>query len=86
MKMGEDPLIGFASFFKLSNPLLDILNEKGISLLSRVKKLEGSNLRNRPWMYATNLEIPRHLQMDWSSIDGVVKLHFNSTCMLISAH
>ena len=64
MKMVEDPLIGFASFFRLSNLLLDILNEKGISLLSHVKKLEGSNLMNQSWMSTTYLEIPGHLQVE----------------------
>ena len=65
LKMGKDPLIDFDSFLRLSNHLLNIPHEKGISLLSYVKKLERSNLMNQPWIVSTYLEIRVHLAMEW---------------------
>ena len=64
--MGKDPLIDFDSFLRLSNHLLNIAHEKGISLLSYEKKLGRSNLMNRSWIFPTYLEIPGHLEMEWS--------------------
>ena len=64
--MGKHPLIDFDYFLRLSNHLLTIPHEKGISLLSHINKLKGSNLMNQSWMSAIDLEIPGHLQMEWS--------------------
>lgn len=50
IKVGEDPLIGSTSFFKLFDAMLHFLHEKGIYYLSQISRINGTNNVTLSWI------------------------------------
>lgn len=52
---GEDLIIGSATYYKLSIPLLIFLHENGIVFLTQISKLQGPNDMTQSWMFEADL-------------------------------
>ena len=80
IKVGEDPLIGFESFYILSNGLVNFLHDKGIYFLVQVSRVLDNDSLLQNWQFATKLGLIGDYQEEWKNyITGL-----NSCCFKLT--
>lgn len=65
IKVGEDPLVGSDSFYKLSDKLVNILHEKGSCYLAQVSRMISFNNLVQKWKSTIDLGIIGAHQVEW---------------------
>ena len=67
IRVGEDPLVDSDSFYKLSEGLVNVLNEKGIFFLAQVSRETNIDIQFQNWKSSSQLGISKDYQEEWKS-------------------